>query len=233
MPCAFPRVRRLAALPATLLAVLAASLAVPAAVDTGDPLVLASALQRKYDAVQDFSADFVHTYEGGVLRKKISESGHLLVKKPGRMRWTYTDPERKVFVSDGVKMYSYIPADRQVYVANVPPQDQATTPALFLTGKGHLLRDFEVSAAEAPADAAAGAAALGLVPRIKERDYDSLVLVVDRESLDLRMLVSEDRQGGRSTFAFSHLKENIGVRDQEFEFKIPRGVEVITGASTE
>lgn len=233
MPCAIPRVRQLAALPAALLAVLAASLDVPAAVDTGDPLALASALQRKYDAVRDFSADFVHTYEGGVLRKKISESGHLLVKKPGRMRWTYTDPERKVFVSDGVKMYSYIPADRQVYVASVPAQDQATTPALFLTGKGNLLRDFEVSAAEAPADAAAGAAALRLVPRIKERDYDSLVLVVDRESLDLQMLMSEDRQGGRSTFAFSHLKENIGVRDREFEFKIPRGVEVITGASTQ
>src|SRR5690606_20099115 len=99
-------------------------------------------------------------YEGGVLRKKVSESGHLLVKKPGRMRWTYTDPERKVFVSDGVRMYSYIPADRQVYVAKVPSQDQATTPALFLTGKGNLLRDFEVSAAEPPAEARGDAAAI-------------------------------------------------------------------------
>ena len=28
---------------------------------------LAAALQRKYDTVRDFSADFVHTYRGGVL----------------------------------------------------------------------------------------------------------------------------------------------------------------------
>ena len=216
---------------AAFLALAGAPTPVPAGVDGGDPMGLASALQRKYDAVRDFSADFVHTYEGGVLRKRVSESGHLLVKKPGRMRWTYMEPEKKVFVSDGVRMYSYIPADRQVYVAKVPAEDQATTPALFLTGKGNLLRDFEVSAAEVPGGAPAGSVALGLAPRIKERDYDSLVLVVDRESLELRMLVSEDRQGGRSSFAFSSLRENIGIHDREFTFKIPRGVEVITAAT--
>ena len=71
---------------------------------------LAQALQQKYDGIKDFSADFVHSYQGGVLRKQITERGHLLVKKPGKMRWEYTSPEEKLFVSDGVKMYSYHPA---------------------------------------------------------------------------------------------------------------------------
>src|SRR4249920_3055043 len=84
---------------------------------------LAQALQKKYDAVKDFSADFTHTYEGGVLRKQITERGRLIIKKPGRMRWQYTAPEEKLFVSDGVKMYSYIPQDKQVIVATVPPED--------------------------------------------------------------------------------------------------------------
>ena len=34
---------------------------------------------------------------------------------PGEMRWVYTAPERKEFVSDGVKIYAYFPADRQVH----------------------------------------------------------------------------------------------------------------------
>ena len=63
------------------------------------------------------------------------------------MRWTYEKPEEKTFVSDGRKLYSYIPADRQVYVTTVPPEDEASTPALFLAGKGNLLRDFDVSLA--------------------------------------------------------------------------------------
>jgi outer membrane lipoprotein-sorting protein len=54
---------------------------------------LAQSLQRKYDTIHDFSADFVHTYQGGVLRKQITERGRVLIKKPGKMRWEYTTPE--------------------------------------------------------------------------------------------------------------------------------------------
>ena len=74
----------------------------------------ARALQQKYDRVHDFTADFTHTYEGGVLKKKAAERGVVKIKKPGRMRWDYTAPDKKVFVSDGRKIYSHIPADKQV-----------------------------------------------------------------------------------------------------------------------
>ena len=50
-------------------------------------------LQKKYDRVTDFSADFVHSYRGGVLKLQVTEGGHLLVKKPGKMRWEYLAPE--------------------------------------------------------------------------------------------------------------------------------------------
>ena len=112
-----------------------------------DAQALAASIQRHYEQIRDFRADFTHTYEGGVLRKKTVESGQMAIRKPGRMRWTYTSPERKVFVSDGVKLYSYVPADKQVYVATVPTGDDASTPALFLAGKGHLTRDFTASPA--------------------------------------------------------------------------------------
>ena len=89
----------------------------------------AQALQRRYDTVKDFSADFVHTYQGSVLKKTFIERGTVLMKKPGRMRWDYTAPEKKQFVSDGAKIYFYIPADKQVMVSTVPPNADATTPA--------------------------------------------------------------------------------------------------------
>ena len=97
---------------------------------------LAQALQKKYAGIKDFSADFVHSYKGGVLKKQITEKGHLLIKKPGKMRWDYTAPEAKQFVSDGTKVYSYIPADKQVIVGTVPQDDTASTPALFLDRQG-------------------------------------------------------------------------------------------------
>src|SRR4051812_22952337 len=192
---------------------------------------LAAAVQRKYDGIKDFSADFTHTYEGGVLRKQITERGHMLVKKPGKMRWDYSSPEPKQFVSDGVKMYSYIPEDKQVIVASVPPDEEAPTPTLFLAGKGNVARDFTPSLVDAPAGAAAGSRALKLVPRAKQRDYDWLVLVLDPATLAIRGLQTVDAQGGKSSFSFTNLKENIGVADKEFAFKIPRGVDVVTASS--
>src|SRR5262245_23736412 len=189
---------------------------------------LAQALQRKYDGIKDFSADFTHVYEGGVLKKQVTERGRVLVKKPGKMRWEYTTPEAKTFVSDGLKMYSYVPADKLVVVSSVPPEDEATTPTLFLAGKGSLTRDFTPSIVELPAGMPAGSRTLKLVPKARQRDYDWLMLVVDPATLAIRGLVTVDGQGGRSTFSFTNLKENVGLADKEFAFKIPRGVDVLS-----
>lgn len=205
-----------------------AALAPAAAAEDLSPPELAQALQRKYDTIKDFSADFVHVYQGGVLRKQLTERGRLLVKKPGKMRWEYSAPEEKLFVSDGVKIYSYLPQDKQVFVSSVPPDDRASTPALFLAGKGNLTRDFTPSAGEVPPGSPSGTRALKLVPKSAQRDYDWLVLVVDPSTFQIRGLVTMDGQGGTSTFSFTNLKENVGLADKTFAFKIPRGVDVVS-----
>ena len=192
------------------------------------PQEVAAALQKKYDAIRDFTADFVHESEGGLLRRKQTERGFVQVKKPGKMRWDYKAPETKVFVSDGRRIYLHIPADNQVIVSPVPDQDQATTAVLFLVGKGNLTRDFTVSYADA---AGPDTYALRLQPKLPERDYDWLQIGVDRRTLQIRSLSAADSQGGRSTFQFSNLKENVGLPDKVFAFKIPRGADVTTNGA--
>jgi outer membrane lipoprotein carrier protein len=189
---------------------------------------LARALQTRYQGVKDFSAEFTQTYRGGVLRTQTREQGTVLIKKPGRMRWVYTRPERKEFVADGVKLYSYLPADKRVMVSNVPEESQATSPAMFLAGKGDVSRDFSASFVENPP---AGTVGLKLVPRKPEPDYEHFVLILDPGSLQIQALTTRDHQGGESTLAFTKLKENQGISDKEFTFRIPRGVDVVTDDS--
>ncbi|MEO7408450.1 MAG: outer membrane lipoprotein chaperone LolA [Vicinamibacterales bacterium] len=185
---------------------------------------VASALQARYDSIRDFTADFTQQYESGILRKKLVERGKVSVKKPGKMRWDYTAPDKKLFVSDGSYVYLWVPADNQVTKSPVPKQDEATTALLFLVGKGDLTRDFIVSFIQgAPADTFG----LRLQPRLPDRDYDWLQLQVDRKSLQIRTLKAGDRQGGQSAFTFTNFRENIGLADKTFEFKIPRGADVI------
>ena len=187
------------------------------------PQEVAAALQKKYDAIRDFTADFVQESEGGLLRKKQTERGVVQVKKPGKMRWDYKSPEQKLFLSDGRHIYLHVPADNQVIISNVPEQDEATTAVLFLVGKGNLTRDFTVSYAEGGGP---DTYALRLQPKLPERDYDWLQLIVDRKTLQIRSLSAADSQGGRSTFQFSNFKENAGLSDKTFTFKIPRGADV-------
>jgi outer membrane lipoprotein-sorting protein len=90
-----------------------------------------------------------------------------------------------------------------------------------------LTRDFDVSMTDPPPDTASGSRALKLVPKTPQPDYESLVLSVDPKTLALRGLLAVDGQGGTSSFAFTNLRENVGVPDQRFVFAVPRGVEVV------
>ena len=189
---------------------------------------LARALQQKYSTIRDFSADFVQEYQGGVLKKRIVERGSLFVKKPGKWRWDYKSPEKKQFVCDGAIMFQYYPTDRQVFMGPAPRDEDATTPVLFLAGKGDLTRDFTATLIPPPPNMPAGSIALKLAPKTPQPDYDWLTLVVDPATKALRGLVTVDAQGGTSSFTFTNLKENIGVSDKTFFFPIPNGVAVIS-----
>ena len=191
-----------------------------------DPAALAARIQARYATIKDFQGDFVQSYEGGVLRTKTSESGTLAIKQPGLFRFVYSKPERKEFVSDGTQIYTYLVADKQVIVSPAPGPGEATTPALFLAGRANIARDF-TPAATTLSSAPPGLIALKLEPRKPDPDYQWFALGVDPATLQIRHLVAMDRQGGRSAFTFSNLKENQGISDNTFRFRIPRGVDVV------
>lgn len=211
-----------------LLACLAvAALSGPAvqAQPSGD--ALARAVQAHYQQVRDFTASFEQAYVGGALKRRSVERGTVTIRKPGRMRWDYEAPEKKLFISDGTRMYFYVPADKQVRVSAMPEAGRVPTPILFLAGRGDLLRDFKVEEVAAPAGTT-GSRALRLRPVRPEPEYDALTLVVDAGTYVMRQLIVADGQGGTSTFSFSNLRENVGVAESRFVFTMPKGVDVVT-----
>ena len=211
----------------SLVAALAvASLCVVEAQGT-DPVALAAKVQQRYNGIKDIQGDFVQTYEGGVLRTKTTERGTVAIKRPGRMRFSYDKPERKEFVSDGTRLYSYLVADKQVIVSAAPGADQGDIPAMFLAGQSDLARDYTPSFTNLPG-AAPGLVTLKLVPKKHSSDYESIGIGVEPKTLQIQFISAVDTQGGRSSFSFTNLKENRGLADKDFEFRIPRGVDVVT-----
>lgn len=188
---------------------------------------LARAVQTHYQQVRDFTASFEQAYVGGALKRRTVEKGTVAIRKPGRMRWDYESPEKKLFIADGTRMYFYVPADKQVRVSAMPEKGRVPTPILFLAGRGDLLRDFTVDEVPAPSGVT-GVRALRLRPVRPEPEYETLTLVVDAVSYAWRQLIVVDGQGGTSTFTFTNLRENVGVPDSRFVFTMPKGVDVVT-----
>ncbi len=101
---------------------------------------LIAGLQEKYAAAQSVSASFRQIYRAPGIEQV--ESGSLLMKKPGLMRWEYRDPERKVFIADGRETFFYTPEDRQVQVSALTSAEIRSTPLQFLLGRGEILKSY-------------------------------------------------------------------------------------------
>lgn len=179
-------------------------------------------IEERHRQIADLTARFVQTYRSGILGREVVERGSVSLKRPGRMLWEYRDPERKTFVCDGKSCYFYVPADKQVIV-----RDQAGQRGVaieLLSGQLDILGRFEVGLENGPG----GRARLLLVPRQPDPDVERLYLDADPTG---RILAIEivDAQGNRSEFRFDAIRENVGLSDGLFRFRIPEGVEVFTG----
>src|SRR5262245_2523819 len=113
---------------------------------------LVSKIQKRYHRILSLSLEFTQIYNSpseGTRR----ESGYLLLKKPGKMRWDYKEPEYKTFISNGRVMYEYVPSDKYATKTQVKESVDMRVPFMFLLGQGNLKGDFKKIefAQEAPA----------------------------------------------------------------------------------
>ncbi|MEY4167872.1 MAG: LolA family protein [Blastocatellia bacterium] len=179
-------------------------------------------LQDKYNRLTSLSAAFVqiHTEPGDRARR---ESGRLLLRKPGRMRWDYDGPEKKLYLSDGKSVYEYVATDGYATRMSLRESDDWRAPFAFLLGRGNLRRDFSRIEFDSESPGRAGNRVLRLIPK-KEQDFRFLLVEVDPATLQLARLSFVSRQGARSDFLFSGLQENVPAA--ESRFGLPAGVEV-------
>ena len=198
----------------------------PAPPPRPQPPAEAVALLRSFDersrGIRDFTADFTQEYRSGALGRAIVEKGSLKVKRPSFMRFEYSTPEKKLFLADGDRYYFYVPRDRQVMMQNQRGDRRATARIL---AEGRLLEHFDCVGEEK--DPLGRKLVLAPKPGEKDADVTGISIVLDA-SLRLVALEIRDAEGSRSRLIFSAFRENVGLKDTEFRFDVPKGVEVIS-----
>ena len=149
----------------------------------------------------------------------------MLLKKPGKMKWDYTAPEEKHFISDGKWLYEYIPAEKTVTRSSIKETGDMRAPFAFLLGQGNLRRDFRRIEFAKESPLKAGNKVLRMLPKHLQ-DFEELLIEFDPFSFEMYRLSIVKPGDERSDFIFSDIKENVSAPSAEFVFKAPAGVEV-------
>jgi outer membrane lipoprotein carrier protein len=153
-----------------------------------------------------------------------TESGTLVLKKPGRMRWSYDQPAGKVFVLDGKYAWSYTPGTDQAQRVSAKELDDLRSPLRFLLGHTQLKKELDQLAVT---PSGTGFQIAG-VPKGMEQRVKLLTLGVTASGAIERMRI-EEIDGAVTEFAFSEMQENVPVKNEDFVFTPPAGVSVVDG----
>ena len=178
-------------------------------------------VENRYNGVRTLSVNFVETYS--ILgHARPPEIGILTLRKQGKMRWDYTRPEGKLFVSDGKNIYLYTAKDNRVEKVSLKDSEDMRAPFAFLLGRLDMkkeFRDFQVRQGD-------GGVWLDASAKDMHVPYDGIEMLIGSEG-SIRELKVKGRDQSILAYSFTNEKVNPPVSDQQFHFTIPRGAEVV------
>lgn len=149
-----------------------------------------------------------------------AQRGEFAFQRPGKFKWSVTQPYEQLVVSDGQRLFQYDPDLAQVTVRQV---DQAigTSPAAILFGSGDLTQAFDVT----PLPARDGLQWLRAKPRSADAGFAQVDIGM-RDNLPARVELL-DSFGQTTRVELSDIQSNPSLPASEFTFEPPAGVDVV------
>lgn len=181
---------------------------------------LAQKIDHHYNHLASLQASFTEHYQGMGMDRV--ESGTLLMKKPGRMRWAYSEPSGKLFILDGKSAFFYTPGDTQAQRAPAKQLDDARSPLRLLLGHTQLEKELANLTITPTPD---GFRLTG-TPKYQQQKIQSLTLDATPEGV-IQSLRLEETDGAVTEFHFTRIQENIPVSNADFIFTPPPGVALV------
>lgn len=185
---------------------------------------LLKAVESRYNRAQTLQVLFHEAYTAPGQPQR-SESGTLLLRKPGRMRWDYTSPQGKLFVSDGKFLWLYTPSNNQVEKMKIKESDDMRAPLAFLLGKLHFNKEFRNIQGQ-PETAGTRVTA---EPKTDSLPYTRVEFVVGPEN-QIRQVKVTGYDQSVLEFHFDQEKLNPPLEAKVFQFRMPQGAQLVEAA---
>lgn len=199
----------------------------PAGTDFGPIQQLVQVVDSHYNSLKTLRAHFVESYtEGNQTR---TESGTVYLQKPGRMRWDYEQPVRKLFLVDGHHVWLYVQGDRQAQRSDLKHSEDLKTPLRYLLGHTHLNKELAGLSYGGLNPMHAGDAVIRGVPTRMTGQYREVMLEIT-PSYQIDRIVIRAVDGSVTDIQLSGIDGNPKLPDSLFHFTAPAGVTVVAGA---
>ena len=197
----------------------------PAAAPVLDAEQIADRVQGFYNKTKTFKATFKQVYTAKAYAKTKEGVGVVILEKPGKMSWRYTNNGNRI-VSDGKVIRVYEKENQQMYEQ---PLDKSPYPAAlaFLVGTGSLKQSFKLTKIDPKTVNFEGGFVLAGEPREATPAYQKMLLFVDAATYQVRRVLLLDAQGNKNRFDFSGTEVNLKTPPGEFAFTPPKGTQVV------
>ena len=188
--------------------------------DKGAQLV--SAFITEIETLQGRFEQSLLDADGEVLERT---SGTLQIERPGKFRWSYTQPYEQELVADGLNIWSY---DVDLAQVTVKPQKDAlaNTPALLLGGSEDAMQQFNNEGSHVEA----GTTWVRLSPVNTDSGFLRVELGFREERL--YRMVFFDSLEQTTLVALYDVAVNVPFAQDEFLFQVPEDVDVVGTPAT-
>ena len=157
-------------------------------------------------------------------------TGVIYWSQPDRLLLDQLSPKPEVMVTDGSTVWWHVPAEKLVYrYRDIDVAGELKPLLLFLSGLEALTRDFVLTPAPAH-PTRPGQLGLNLTPKENDRSVDHLTVWCD-EAFALTGFGFTSFTGESTDYFLNGLVENPPLSAEQFNFKIPKGSEVIEEGS--
>ena len=209
-------------LAAFALVALAASAALGA-----DVAAVSDKVQKRYQSLTSFSADFTQVLVNSTSKERETRSGSLVFSQPSLIRWETRVPEPELLVVGPDAVWNVFPAEKSAYRYTVDEVLGSKTMLRFLSGKGNLREDFHVQEEKGAPE---GQALLKLVPREAEPSLVQAFAWVDLKTDMLARISIEDFYGNTNDVTLSNVKLNPSVAKEQFRYAPPKDYTIFDNA---
>ena len=193
-----------------------------------DPTIagLLKRVEGRYNRAETLEVRFSETYLAAG-RPARTETGTLLLRKPGRMRWEYSSPAGKLFVSDGKDVYLYLPSANRVEKMKLKDSmsEDWRAPLAFLLGKLNFNKEFQ----NIQARPQGSGSVISAEPKSANLPYSKVEFEVS-STFEIRKLHIVGQDQSVLDFVFDQERLNPPLASTLFKFRAPDGVEIVEGS---